>query len=226
MTRYGDWLEGQDPEGPRSRFNRHPAVAFVPGDQLEYELHSGAELEDARQEAVRTAIGPWALEPQPELGAPRLVDGGYGIGAEAWAVVLEWAAQGAVGGMAWVAVVAAARRLRGFLERFRADSEAEPIVSAGAAHLLAVDAVLRQFDDERGPLKLEAVEDASTVGGQEPPTLSYGEEPWIVLLIGGASLSRYVVVIESDGAAVGALRVALGPRGRAFAQFDNETGAE
>jgi len=227
MTRYSDYfLECErEPEGFGSRFSKRPAVAFVPDQQLEYDVHVGIAggLEAARHEAVRRAIGEWALAEQPDLGAPQTVDGSYGKGAEAWAVVLEWTAQGVVGGVAWVSTVALARQLRAFLDRFRSESRTQAYVSAGAAQLLAVGAVVAQFDDESGPLQLEAVEDAETIGGQEPFAVSYDEEPWIVLLVSGASYSRYVVVVEANGRVAGTTKVPLGPRARAFAEVENET---
>jgi hypothetical protein len=202
MTRYG-YFRNRDPERSGSRFSRTPAIAFVPPEQ---DLGTDAE----RRQAIEEVVGAWALEDQPELGRVRVLSGGHGIGAEAWAVILEWAAQGAVGGAAWVATVAA-RRLRAFLDRFYGEAEREPSVSAGAARLLAIDAVLREFPEEPGPLDTEALEDTSTLGGNEPIALTFGDAPWILSLVNTRSAFRYVTVVQSDGHVGGVIRVPLRP---------------
>jgi hypothetical protein len=203
--------------GSRSRFTRNPAIAFVPAEEIEHGVHSrhGDDLAAARREAIQRVVGEWVLQEEPELGAPRLHDSEFGIGAGAWAVVVAWAAQGVVGGAAWVATVAAAARLKQLIDRVREQpAQREPMIAAGAARLLAIDAVLSAVPDDEGPLDTEAIEEASTVGGREPETLAYGEEPWIVLLISPASARRYFVVVESNGTVSGIVTTPLGHRER------------
>jgi hypothetical protein len=114
-----------------------------------------------------------------------------GTGAALWAVVLEWAGQGVVGGLAWVGTVALARRLADTLGRIRRREPNRILVSAGTARLLAIKAVLDAYEDA-GPLGTQSIELPSTMGGRPPDVVAYSDEdePWIVVLVDQAARWR------------------------------------
>jgi hypothetical protein len=212
VTRFeGDWVG--DPDDPSSRFTRRATIAFAPHEKLEHELHTqaGGDLEWARREAVRREIGDWILQPQADLGELELHDTSVGSGAALWGVVLEWVGQGVVGGLAWVATVAMARRLRQFIDRAQKESPDQLLVSAGTARYLAIAAVLDSYQ-ESGCLGTQAIELPSTMGGRPPHVVAYSDElePWIVSLVSQKAGFRYVVVVSAHGEVAGVTRAPLG----------------
>jgi hypothetical protein len=191
MTRFeGDWVG--DPYAPSSRFTRGATIALPVGEELDIALsRAGHDQAARRREAVRAEIGDWILEGQPDLGKPETHDTSVGTGAALWAVVLEWAGQGVVGGLAWVATVALARRLADTLGRIRRREPNRILVSAGTARLLAIKAVLDAYEDA-GPLGTQSIELPSTMGGRPPDVVAYSDEdePWIVVLVDQAARWR------------------------------------
>ena len=181
-------------------------------------LNADEEIEDAPRLAVTRVYGPAVLEDDEVLGRPEALSGTTGRGAEAWAILLLWAAAGIVGGAAWDLTKGVARRLRERLNDAAPHSgHAFTAVSAGTAALLAIAHVLAAYADEEGPLDVEAIEDTLTLRGRTPPDINYvGDEPWIVLLVSAARTYRYVAVVMPDGSVPGSVRAPLTPAERYF----------
>lgn len=201
---------GWDPEEPGSRFTSRPALLLVVSESDRLALPA-----DART-VVRQQVGTWILDEQPEIGAPEILDGSTGRGAEGWGPVLEWffnhAAGGVIGGVAmavsqavaratWQRTRAAATILAVLLRRTRHEAGARVLVSRGLAALVAVNTVAGRLGDN-DLLVIEAVEEPSALREERSPELGYvGIEPWIVLL--RSSAARYVVIVGFDGEVLG-----------------------
>jgi hypothetical protein len=194
-----------DPDDPRGRWNRHPAIAFLVG--METEKTPPAE------EAIRQHVGSWVLEDIPELGTGRVIAGSFGRGWEAGVPVVEWigitAAGGIVGGAAWHAFVALVQRLRKERATRSGNRSFNFVVSRGAAAAIAADDITRSFGDD-GLLEIQAVEEPSGIAGGPVHEISYVDfEPWIVLARSSVRQMRYVVVVEPNGEVAGRIKSPL-----------------
>lgn len=110
--------------------------------------------------------------------------------------------------MVAAAFVKVLQRLREWQGQRKEEEEPALIeISRGAAALLAAARVGEEFG-EQGTLAIEAVEEPSSIAGNEVTELSYvGVEPWIVLLRNDERRTRYIVVVMPDGRLTGTLRV-------------------
>lgn len=139
-----------------------------------------------------------------------------GRGGESWVAVIQWLGEAITDGVVDLAVAAALakalQRLRQW--QYERQSRGEPAsiaISRGAAGLAAAAYIPTEFG-ETGSMLLEAIEEPSSIAGEEVTELSYvGLEPWIVLLRNDGAAVRYLVVVMPEGTISGALRVPFLP---------------
>jgi hypothetical protein len=186
-----------------------PALAIQIGGQWreEPERRSGVA-----REAAAAELGSEWLDPDPEFGDVRVLDGIRGRGAAGWIPILEWlgvhSAGGLVGLAAGQAATEAIRRLRDKITRDRSDHRL--LVSRGFAALLAMEHVF-EATDETEILNVELVQEPSVLGGRPPSETSYtGLEPWIVSLVNGSRTTRYVLVVSPEGDIQGCIQAKAG----------------
>lgn len=184
-------------ESEKSRFTSQPAVVLLVGEVPEREL-GVASAESVVKERLE---GGEVLLPDEDLGAPEVVDGSIGRGAEGWAPVLQWAAEigatGIVGAIAYDALKLAARGTKRVFHRLK-KTKTRFYVSRGFAALLAVDAVVAKHPG--AVLAIEAAEEPSAIAGYPTHELNYvGVEPWIVFLVDFEARKRFIVVIRPTG---------------------------
>lgn len=181
---YADW----DPESEGSRFTQRPALALLAG-----------EFDEDRpiRDIVTEYLGDderLLLEP----GEPKVVTGGLGRGAEGLVPVVEWAAQGIVGGVAFAATAALASKLRGLVNQLRQRSKRISISRGMAAHL-ALDELVRR-GSRAADVAIEAVEEPASLRGEKSHEFNYvAIEPWICLLVDARRRRRFILVIRDDG---------------------------
>jgi hypothetical protein len=164
------------------------------------------------REAVAAELGSEWLDPDPDLGDVRVLDGVRGRGAAGWIPVLEWLGVHSVGGLvgltAGQAAKEAIRRLRDKITRDRSDHRV--LVSRGFAAFLAMEHVF-EVTDETEILNIELVQEPSVLGGRPPSETSYtGLEPWIVSLVNGSRTTRYVLVVSPEGDIQGCIHAKAG----------------
>lgn len=198
-----DW----DLTEPGSRFSPRPAFAIGAPEE---EWPTGGDAQRGAEDLIRRRIGNWAFAEQEELGIAQAVEGSVGRGAAGWAAVLEFVGLHAAGG---VISVAAGMAFKHFFQRVRGalgGTERPHVnVSRGAAAYLAVGEVAERFG-QGDPVEIEAVEEPSSIAGQDVSELSYvGLEPWVVLLRDRARLVRYVVVVAATGDILGSMKTPM-----------------
>jgi hypothetical protein len=196
-------------DAPAGRFNRRPAVGVSVGEEVSQD-HPSVESALSRVDA------DWLLDDDQDLGRPETFDGSAGRGAEGWVAVVQWIGEAISNNVIDIALGYAFARLIARLREWRERRKAEGKhggfeISRGGAALLAASHVAAEFGEE-GPLEIEAVEEPSSIAGNEISEISFvGVEPWIVLLRNPDRKIRYVAVVKPDGDVVDALRVPFLP---------------
>jgi hypothetical protein len=214
LPRKPSWAPNVD--DPSGRFNTRPAIAIMVSEEL-WNTDAPASPSDA----MREVGADWLLsEEETGLGGAEAVDGSVGRGAEGWAAVVQWLGDETARGVIEFAVAYALTRVLGRLretpDRHRGEGLVGFEVSRGTAAFLAAAHVNEEHGEE-GPLEVEAVEEPSTIAGNDITELSYvGVEPWIVLLRNRRDRVRYVVVVTPRGVIEGALRVPFLPHEELF----------
>lgn len=185
---------------PGSRFFSQPGLAILSGEGGADRSGSDGDTGDAAAQ-VASAFGE-RLEPDSELGTPRIGDAAYGRGASGWTAVVEWtvnaAGQGVVGTLAAAPIVVAAKRFSAYWAQ-ASDRGAKVFVNRGGACLIALSDVV-QYTAASERLWLEAAEEMSSVVGRPLSELNHvGADPWLVTLVDPERRIRYVRVLGPDG---------------------------
>lgn len=199
-----------DLEAAGSRFTMRPAFAIRVG--REWMDRSEHEAGVARH-AIADELGEGWLSADPDIGAPRVLDGVQGRGAAAWIPVLEWLGDKAggelVGFAAGQAVLAGVRRVRDKMKEARSGGH-RVMVSRGLAAVLAMEHVL-ETTDETGVLQVEFAQEPSSLAGRPLSETSYtGIEPWVISLVNASRRTRYLLVVSPDGNIEGCVATLVG----------------
>lgn len=212
-------LARSDRSGPRfdleargSRFTMRPALAIqMMGPK--WRERAEERYKDAARLAIGSELGEDWLQPDPDLGKVKALNGSHGRGASGWIPVLEWLGLQAAGGIVGLGAAEGARagirRIREKIREARQDDH-RPLVSRGLAAFLAMEYVFENTE-EREVLHVEVAQEPSVLGGRPPSETSYtGLEPWIVSLVNGPRKTRYVLVVSPEGDIDGCITAAMG----------------
>lgn len=200
-------MDGMDPEAPASRFTMRPAVMVVNAVS-----GGSAPSNEAMEAGIRRVIGDGVFEEDEDIGAPSIVNGSIGRGAEGFAAVLEWmgtaAGAGVIGGGSWAAFNALVRGAKRLMSQIRNKGDNLVYVSRGFGVLLAADAVLSKHPSAK--LSVEVADEPSALAGYKTPELNYvAIEPWLVTFVDFDVGKRYVVIVRPTGDLAGMMEVPL-----------------